>query len=288
MKTTICVLVNLCVKIFGMQRTHGVIELPTGREETTVIYKSDPGEPVAIRRIHPNHTGDTQAYSAMNEDPRVIYGLSSYSTTQDIDEELHQDETVGTNTMSPALELAIIGDSGVPEKYRGEVLGWIELLHDDPKYWKQHGFFEYPDEILLLDLIYSKRFFNWKEDLNTKELVGSLPTQRSSRNRKDLWFARDMGTKPDYDDNELHGVMESGVRQGIQLAIDMESNIAQYPSRIDGVEHPQTPRKIVLIASVKEGNKPSSKLLENLGFIKHPKKGHEDGEYFDIWFLEAN
>jgi len=265
---------------------------------TSPLYKYDKDAPVAIRRIHPNSTKDSQAYSLMNEDPRTIFGLSAYSTTNEIDEEVKQTEVGETETMAPVMQLAFIGDAGVPEKYRGEILGMMGIFHFSNETYAEMNF---PKDALVLTLVCQKKAFTWREDLNTAKLLGDTPADLPDKQtaqelalkrvpipRKDIEFAREIGSDSNLNDKELSGVMKSGVQQGMRLVVDMESRFAEATEHAVRADPPKGPRKIIFVASARRGNTASKKGLQDLNFIDSHKSVEEDGDMYDLYYKEAS
>ena len=253
-------------------------------EGTSPLYKFDPEAPVAVRRVHPNNTLDTQAYSLMNEDPREIYGLSGISTPSDVDEEIRQTEALHSGSMSPAMQLAFIGDSNVPEKYRGMVLGMMGIFQHDPEMYKNLPF---PKDALILSLVYQKRYFKWREDLNTQALIGDLSIEQSEE-RKDLAFAKELAQNSDFNDRDLQGVMQSGIKQGMQLVLEMERRLDQAEKGTPDGNPTKTPRKIIFIASIREGNFASKALIQKLNFTDSQEVVEEDGDTYRLYYHKVN
>jgi len=251
-----------------------------------------------VRRVHYNDSESTQAYSAATLDPRVIRGLTEQIPVftpekgYELDDELRSaNETIGTSLMPKALLLEVVGGTGVTDKCKGQVLGWVEFVQQKrPAYWRTNGFFNYPDDTLMLELTYFKRFFNWpKNDATTHDnQLNATPDKLfATVVSKDSFFAHEISQNYNYANSELTGVMLSGIRQGIQLLVHMENTLSAYTTEINNITYPTHPRKIVFTAAVLQSNSASAKLLAQLGFTKHPQTNFSTSITSDIWYYEV-
>jgi len=253
-------------------------------ENTSTTYKFDQDAPVSIRRIRPNSTDDTQVYSKVNEDPRTIHGLGDYSTTADIDEEVRQTEVKATETMARTMQLAIVGDKQLPEKYAGKIIAIVGLFQFDGN---EYGQLNLPDKALVLSAVIQKNFPEWREDLNTEELLQNTPTEYSpsTNERKDIDFVRELGDKKDPDNELLRKAMISGVKQCMELVVKMEKQVSDAAQLVKSEKI--LPRKIIFVASIRQDNIASQRFAEDIGFVNTQKTEQEEGIVSDLYLLES-